>query len=155
PPCPTTSRDVAYSELEFMSLIDEPGEWLRLSDHYRHMTDGELIKIASDRDQLTEIAQQILAMELSARRLKLDEVNPRSPKVARMVASPSPGELRTTQQPKAAVPMSGDDESCRGTAAADRYAEDRKLVRLLTVWSLRDALQVQHLLDVASIPFYM
>jgi hypothetical protein len=42
-----------------------------------------------------------------------------------------------------------------GEVAADPYAEDRELVPLLTVWSLRDAAQVQRLLDIASIPFYM
>src|SRR5215472_9951696 len=55
-----------------MSLIDYPGEWLRLSEHYRRMTDGELMAIARGRDQLTEIAQQTLAMELSGRGLKVE-----------------------------------------------------------------------------------
>jgi len=35
------------------------------------------------------------------------------------------------------------------------YAEDRQLVELCTVWSLRDALQLQTLLDRAGIPFFM
>jgi len=35
------------------------------------------------------------------------------------------------------------------------YAEDRELVELCTVWSLRDALQLQTLLDRAGIPFFM
>lgn len=35
------------------------------------------------------------------------------------------------------------------------YAEDRQLVDLCTVWSLRDALQLQTLLDRAGIPFFM
>jgi len=37
----------------------------------------------------------------------------------------------------------------------DPYAEDRKLVELLTVWSLRDARQVQSMLGGAGIPFFM
>lgn len=35
------------------------------------------------------------------------------------------------------------------------YAEERELVELCTVWSLRDALQLQALLDTAGIPFFM
>jgi len=35
------------------------------------------------------------------------------------------------------------------------YAKDRELTTICTVWSLEDALQVQRLLDVAGIPFYM
>jgi len=143
-----------------MALIDHPGEWLRLSDHYRRMTDGELLKIAGERNHLTEIAQQILAMELSARRLKMEDVNPRLPTFGRSASRPFPDapnqnvELRSTGQPRTAVPTSGQDQS-HDEVAADPYAEDRRLVQILTVWSLRDALQVQHLLDVASIPFYL
>src|SRR5262249_25385940 len=37
----------------------------------------------------------------------------------------------------------------------DPYAQDRELVEILMVWSLRDALQVQRMLEVAGIPFYM
>ncbi len=55
-----------------MGSIHAAGEWLRLSEHYRQMTDGELIAIARDRSQLTEIAQQILAQELSQRKLKVE-----------------------------------------------------------------------------------
>ena len=35
------------------------------------------------------------------------------------------------------------------------YDDDRQLVEICTVWSVADALQVQSLLDVAGIPFYM
>jgi DNA-directed RNA polymerase subunit M/transcription elongation factor TFIIS len=35
------------------------------------------------------------------------------------------------------------------------YDEDRRLVEILTVWSVADALQVQQLLDTAGIPFFM
>ena len=37
----------------------------------------------------------------------------------------------------------------------DAYQEDRELVELCTVWSLRDAYQLQSLLDRAGIPFYI
>ena len=156
--CPGNSRDVAYFRVQ-MALIDHPGEWLRLTDHYRRMTDGELMAIARDREQLTEIARQILAIELSARRLKVEAENPRPP--AFRGASPTTpdapqqnGELRSSAQPTPPVPASGQEQS-HGETAADPYAEDRKLVELLTIWSLRDAMQVQRLLDVAGIPFYM
>lgn len=131
--------------------IDQSGEWLRLLHHYRRMTDGELIQIAGERNQLTEIAQQILAMEVAARRLKLEKVNPGSTKRTRTVASPPRG---SSEQSTQAVRTQRQDQSS-DEPADDPFAEDRKLVHLLTVWSLRDALRVQHLLDLASIPFYM
>src|SRR5438034_9281497 len=37
----------------------------------------------------------------------------------------------------------------------DPYAEDRKLVEILTVWSLSDALQLERILNTAGIPFFM
>ena len=37
----------------------------------------------------------------------------------------------------------------------DPYAEDRKLVELCTVWSVRDALNVQAILDASGIPFFL
>ena len=48
---------------------------------------------------------------------------------------------------------SSDSDSSDDSDSA--YAEDRKLVPLCTVWSVRDALQVQRILDVAGIPFFM
>ena len=116
-----------------MGNIDHAGEWLRLSEHYRQMTDGELLKIARDREQLTEIAQQMLAMELSVRRLKIE-----------------PEPVRVELLPKRSVRSASND-----TGSEDPYSKDRELVEILKVWSLRDALQVQRMLDLASIPFCM
>ena len=131
-----------------MALIDHPGEWLRLTHHYQSMTDGELLKIAGEGDQLTELAKQILAMELSARRIKITEASPQQ--------QPLPNARRQTVEHRSAppIPTSGHEQS-DGEVVADPYAEDRRLVPLLTVWSLRDAMKVQRLLDIASIPFYM
>jgi len=113
-----------------MSTLDSPGELLRLSEHYRRMTDEELIALARDPSALTDMAQHALAMEVSQRRLKVPalEVKPR-------------GEVRPP------APPSEEDD--------DPYAEDRELFEICKVWSLRDALQVQRLLDSASIPFFM
>jgi DNA-directed RNA polymerase subunit M/transcription elongation factor TFIIS len=133
-----------------MGSIDHAGEWLRLSEHYRQMTDGELMAIARDREQLTEIAQQMLAMELSARRLKIESVNPQ----------PTKSTLAGALQPKHLRLGGLSDRNARpardyAASEVDPYAKDREPVEILTVWSLRDALQVQRMLDVASIPFYM
>jgi hypothetical protein len=114
-----------------MNTLDSPGELLRLSEHYRRMTDEELIVLARDPSELTDMAQHTLAMEMSQRRLKVppeDKVNPRD------VVKPPPS-------------LSEDDD--------DPYAEDRELFEICKVWSLRDALQIQRLLDSASIPFFM
>src|SRR5690349_12754289 len=100
-------------------------EWLRLSAHYRAMTDGELIAIARQSSKLTEIAQQVLASEVSHRQLLIPpEQDPQPPPPPK----PSPD---------------------------SPYAEDRELIEICTVWSISDALQLQWLLDRAGIPFFM
>ena len=128
-----------------MGWIHAAGEWLRLSEHYRGMTDGELIAIARDRSKLTEIAQQILAQELSQRKLKVEPEE-------------QPTGLESTSRAGMAASVArkaGDSANAGDPDAADPYAEDRELFEICTVWSLRDALQVQSMLDVAGIPFFM
>src|SRR6266700_7007501 len=125
-----------------MGSIHAAGEWLRLSEHYRQMTDGELIAIARDRSQLTEIAQESLAQELSQRKLKVEPEE-------------QPTGLESTRRTAmaASARKAGDSANAPDLDAADPYAEDRELFEICTVWSLRDALQVQSMLDVAGIPF--
>jgi DNA-directed RNA polymerase subunit M/transcription elongation factor TFIIS len=49
--------------------------------------------------------------------------------------------------------LSSADEDLSGESSS--YDEDRKLVDLCTVWSVRDALKLQTILDNAGIPFFM
>jgi DNA-directed RNA polymerase subunit M/transcription elongation factor TFIIS len=107
-----------------MTDIDPAGEWRELSERYRGMSDEELVVLARQSPELTDVAQQALTQEISYRKLEIpsEEMPPPS--------EPEP-----------------DPES--------PYAEDRQLVELCTVWSLRDALQLQTLLDRAGIPFFM
>jgi DNA-directed RNA polymerase subunit M/transcription elongation factor TFIIS len=107
-----------------MKLADQAGEWLRLCHHYRTMTDEELLNLARQKSSLTETASQILASEMSSRRLQ-----------------PPP------EEPPALVFIEPDPDS--------PYAEDREPVEICTVWSLRDALQLQRILDGAGIPFFI
>ena len=100
-------------------------ESLRLSEHYRQLTDDELIAIAQDTSELTQMAQQALASELSQRKL-------------------------TIPKPQMATPPPLSDDQTE-----DPYAEDREVVQIATVWSLPDALKLQALLDQAEIPFFM
>jgi DNA-directed RNA polymerase subunit M/transcription elongation factor TFIIS len=109
-----------------MEAVDPAAEWLRLSERYRQMSDNELLALARHNSELTTVAQQTLANEISARRLKLPP-----------------------EEPPAAPPLEPPSDS------SDSYAEDRELVEIRTVWSLADALQVQTLLDRAGIPFFM
>lgn len=112
-----------------MRLIDSAGEFLRLTEHYRELTDEELLKLARQPSALTDDAQQILRNEISARRLELPPEEP-------------PAEKRSV--PAYVEP---DPDSL--------YAEERELVPIAMVWSQRDALQLQYILDVAGIPFYI
>ena len=108
-----------------MDAVDAAGEWRRLAEQYRQMSDGELLVLARQSCELTDAAQQALAQEMLHRRLK-----------------PPPEEPAV---PPPSLPEPNDSP----------YAEDRELVELCVVWSLRDALQVQRLLDTAGIPFFM
>jgi hypothetical protein len=53
-----------------VETLDPGREWSRLSDHYRQMTDEELLALNEQKSELSEVAQQALAQELSGRRLK-------------------------------------------------------------------------------------
>ena len=113
-----------------MQTLDPAGEWLRLSEHYRQLSDDELVGLALRTSELTDVAQQALAQEIANRRLKLppeESATPRSPE-------PPPDSAEDGESP---------------------YAEDRELVVIRTVWSLADALKLQSLLDTAGIPFYI
>jgi DNA-directed RNA polymerase subunit M/transcription elongation factor TFIIS len=56
---------------------------------------------------------------------------------------------------KAGNSANAGDPGAADPYATDPYAEDRELFEICTVWSLRDARQVQSMLDVAGIPFFM
>lgn len=111
-----------------MGTLDPAGEFLRVSERYRQMSDSELLVLTRQSSELTDVAQQALANEISHRGLKLQPEEPPAPPI------PEP------------PPSYPPDSS---------YSEDRELVELCTVWSLSDALQLQTLLDTAGIPFFM
>ena len=115
-----------------MSTLGPAGDSLRLAEHYRQMTDEELIDLAQQSSELTELAQGALKQEISNRRLKI----PPTEDTTNRYREPASSEL--------------DDEDAEHE---DEYAQDRRLVDLCTVWSHNDALQVQNLLNAADIPF--
>lgn len=102
-------------------------ESLRLAQHYRRLTNEELIELAGEKENLTEEAQQALLMEISSRKLSVP-----------------PPQSKVTMHP-APPPTSADDP----------YADDRELVQIRTVWSKADAQRLQYVLDIAGIPFCM
>jgi hypothetical protein len=65
-----------------MDTLDPQMEWRRLSEHYGQMSDGELLALARQSSELTDVAQQSLAGEISRRGLKVEPEEP--------PASPSP-----------------------------------------------------------------
>lgn len=123
-----------------MATLGSAEESLRLAEHYRRLTDEELIALAQQRDKLTELAQQALAMEIGSRKLTLPLAQPQS--------------SRRPVRP----PDSGEEEDSHTEQPADEdgpYAEDRKLVEVSRVWSEADARRLEYVLHVAGIPFYM
>lgn len=142
-----------------MDPLNSPDELLRITERYRQMTDEELLLLVPQSSELTPLAQQALASEVRQRRLKV-EVQQEDEKPAPPWLNPSvpsapwfnPGassfnapdfRRRTTPEPRNLPDENSDDD------------EDRKLVELCTVWSARDALQMQTILDNVGIPFFM
>jgi DNA-directed RNA polymerase subunit M/transcription elongation factor TFIIS len=112
-----------------MQNLGPAGDFLRISEHYRGLSDDELLDLSRESSELTDIAQQALTNEISHRKLK---VPPQAPPT----------------RPEVWTPPDTSDPN-------DPYAEDHELVAICTVWSLADAFQVQKLLDMAAIPFFM
>ena len=111
-----------------MDAVDRVQQWRQVTEHYRQLTDGELIAIARQRAELTDVAQQALDAEILHRKLEIPPDEPEG-------------------EPKAPVLPEPDPDS--------PYAEEWELVEIQTVFSLRDALQLQQLLGAAGIPLYM
>jgi DNA-directed RNA polymerase subunit M/transcription elongation factor TFIIS len=128
-----------------MDKSDHASEYLRLAEHYRQMSDEELQELIPQSTDLTNMAQDALAGELRHRGMK-PEVKPDA------TTSPKPSfDTPKFRQRLASAPLPADD-----SAESDaEYDEDRQLVELCTVWSQRDALKIQRILDVAGIPFFM
>jgi DNA-directed RNA polymerase subunit M/transcription elongation factor TFIIS len=126
-----------------MEILDPAGESLRLAEHYRRLTEDELIALASQKDQMTEAAEHALKMEFSFRGLTIPAPEP--PVEAR--PAPPPDDSDDEDE-------SDDDEEVNADEE-DEYAEDRKLVEVRKVWSEADAWRLQRVLDVAGIPFWM
>src|SRR5438874_2173197 len=108
-----------------MEILGPAGESLRLAEHYRQLTDEELLALASRREELTEMAQQALAQEISTRKLRV------APSAA---TRPAP-------------PPDFDKE--------DEYAEERRPVEIGMLWSEADARRLQTVLNAWGIPFYI
>jgi len=129
------------------------GEFLRMSERYRQMSDGELLVLIPQSSELTPFAQEALANEVRSRGLKAEVADEET-------SAPSPSQLKQApafferEAPKFRD-SAGSDFSGPDSSQEDQYDEDRKLVELCTVWSVRDALKVQAILDEAGIPFFM
>ncbi len=130
------------------------GEFLRLAEHYRRMSDSELLLLIPQSADLTPFAQHALANEVRSRGLKPEvEVEEKDKKPSARPQFTQPTFFG--QESKELHDAEGVDFPAPDSSDEDPYEEDRKLVELCTVWSLRDALQVQAILDTAGIPFFM
>jgi len=165
-----------------MDAPNPAAEYLRLSERYREMKDEELLALVPQSDKLTPFAQQALASEIRQRGLKVEAVEEKSanaaddptaranpkfnlkfnpsfnPKRNPKFNPPVPKFRKEAEYSSVGAELSNADlspDEAPGETEEDPYEEDRKLFTLCTVWSLRDALKVQRILDVASIPFYM
>jgi DNA-directed RNA polymerase subunit M/transcription elongation factor TFIIS len=128
------------------------GEYLRISERYRQMSDGELLVLIPQSSELTPFAQEALANEVRSRGLKaeVEDEGPSAPSEFRASPFKPPPAFFEHESPKLR-----DSTSYEGPGPDSSYDEDRKLVELCTVWSVRDALKVQGVLDEAGIPFFM
>jgi DNA-directed RNA polymerase subunit M/transcription elongation factor TFIIS len=133
-----------------MDTLDPAGEFLRITERYRQMSDGELLVLMPQSSELTPFAQQALANEVRQRGLKA-EVEGEEPSAPSQFNPPAFFEHESTKLCDSA----GHDFPDPDSSHEDQYDEDRKLVKLCTVWSVRDALKVQTILDGLGIPFFM
>jgi DNA-directed RNA polymerase subunit M/transcription elongation factor TFIIS len=62
-----------------MEALDPAEEWRHISERYRQMSDEELLALAPQSSELTHVAQQALASEMSRRGLKLQPEEPTPP----------------------------------------------------------------------------
>jgi hypothetical protein len=67
--------------------LDSHGEWQRMVDRYRDMSDGELLALASGIDDLTETAGDVLRGVLQERGLRMEAPASAAANVPRVVAS--------------------------------------------------------------------
>ncbi|MGA7848067.1 MAG: hypothetical protein WCA13_03080 [Terriglobales bacterium] len=138
-----------------MDTLDPAGEFLRIAERYRQMSDEELLVLIPQSSELTPFAQQALANEVRSRGLKVEVETEKPSAPSQFKASPFKPptffEHESANCDSASDDLPGSDSS----ADEDQYDEERTLVDLCTVWSLRDALKVQAILDEAGIPFFM
>jgi DNA-directed RNA polymerase subunit M/transcription elongation factor TFIIS len=144
-----------------MDTRDPAGEFLRITERYRRMSDGELLVLMPQSSELTPFAQQALANEVRSRGLKA-EVEDEKPSAASQFRAPQykvpPFKAPPAfydESPELGVSVGHDFPDADSSDDPDSYQEDRKLVELCTVWSVRDALKVQTILDGLAIPFFM
>jgi DNA-directed RNA polymerase subunit M/transcription elongation factor TFIIS len=139
-----------------MNSFDPAGqEFLRISERYRQMSDDELMVLMPQSSELTPFAQEALANEVRSRGLKA-EVEDEKPPAPSSVKPPPAffGHESEHESPKFRD-SAGSGFPDLDSSQEDQYDEDRKLVEICTVWSVRDALKVQTILDEAGIPFFM
>jgi hypothetical protein len=84
--------------------IDQASEWRRLTEHYREMYDEELLNLAAESGDLTEIAQQVLRDEMKTRGLSNE------PTAKTAVASRSNPELAPQSTLEPAMAREADDD---------------------------------------------
>ena len=141
-----------------MDTLDPAGDFLRIAERYRRMSDEELVVLIPQSSELTPLAQQALASEVRSRGLKpaVEDKQPSTPSPLKALPlKPLPASF---EHGSAKFRNSTSDDSPSTDSSDDSssaYEEDRKLVDLCTVWSVRDALKVQAILDTAGIPFFM
>jgi len=140
-----------------MDTLDPAEEFLRISERYRQMSDDELLVLIPQSSELTPFAEQALANEVRSRGLKaaVEVDGPSAPPQFKGSSFKSPPAFFEHESPKFRDSDGEDFPDSDSSDDHDSYEEDRKLVELCTVWSVRDALQLQRILDVAGIPFFM
>ena len=154
-----------------MDRYDPAAEYLQIAERYRQMSDEELLALVPQSLELTPFAQQALAGEVRQRGIKVEIAAGEKPPAPRRFRPPDSFRPGTAELPPTRdlerkrpaetdsvgreLPYSDSDSDSDEDLSEHAYDEDRKLVDLLTVYSVRDALKMQALLDDAGIPFFI
>jgi DNA-directed RNA polymerase subunit M/transcription elongation factor TFIIS len=107
-----------------MSDIDPNQEWTRLTEMYRQMADEELLRLAAQQDDLTDIARDVLRSEVQTRGLKVE-----------------PAKANITPEPEL---EEGDEIDISGLA----------VIQWTTVESLEQAQRTRDIFRNSNIPVY-
>ncbi|HUO61364.1 MAG TPA: hypothetical protein VMU24_11900 [Candidatus Acidoferrales bacterium] len=134
-----------------MNDIDPNQEWNQQTENYRRMADEELLNLAAQESELTDIAREVLQGEMQARALKYEPLTKSATKHRDRWAVASP-RFAQEEQPQTLLPEPIHLEYWRGSRRDPCDLEGTGLIEWDRTDSLEEALRVRDVLAAENIP---